>query len=138
VTVAPNGAHAAIRADAQVLWTPPRSPTFYQSAGVTSADISATGLQDHPDVRRHLDATATRRLASLFNGLSVDNRGSHGCPADSGFRLDGRFAGSISFDVNPACGSVAVTSGHQQVGLLNNGPFYGALLDELGLPRNTH
>ena len=126
-----------IRADAQVIWTPPRPASERVPATVTAADVVAYYSPHDVVAERHVGAATARRLATLVNGLHRDTRGPHGCLADFGFRLRITFPtsqGPYVVSEFPACSSVTLTvSGHVQPGLVAGARLLRATLRAAGL-----
>ena len=71
--VVPLRGGSAIRADAQVLWAPARSPLDTVPTSVAGVDVlivrQRAGREQLPTVRRTVTGAAARRLVALVNGL---------------------------------------------------------------------
>jgi len=139
VEFVPIAAHqTGIRADAQVIWTPPRPAAEMVPATVTGATVTAYYLPHHVVARRDVGTATARHLGALVNALHRDTRGPHGCLVDFGFRLRITFTaaqGRYVVGEFPACGAVSLTTdGHDQPGLLLSGRLLPATLGAVGLP----
>jgi hypothetical protein len=138
VTIAGDRRGSGIRADAQVLWVPPRTAAEDVSPGVRHVTLLEYRRDSsHVLARVTLSGARARRLARLVNDLPVDNRGPHGCTLDTGLRIRMTFptdGGGLVFTVWPACGSVLVSAGgSSQPALLMRTALSDALARDLGL-----
>jgi hypothetical protein len=126
MTVAPAGADAAVlRADAQVLWYPPRSAAEYVPASMRAATVTATVFGPRPrTVARTVTVpSVVRRLAAMLNGVHAAIAGAFAsCPA---YQASYRIAFAVSARAAPylvmnatTCPELAVTAGgHPQPAL---------------------
>jgi len=138
VTSASDGQGSGIRADGQVLWVPLRTAAEEVPVGVRQVALLAyRGDPTNKVAQMDLSGAEVKRVVRLVNDLPRDNRGSHGCLIDSGFRMRMTFPtpdGPLVFTVWPACGSVLVSAnGNSQPGLLNQAPLNDVLTHDLGI-----
>lgn len=135
VTVTSDGhGGSAIRADAQVIWLPSRDPAEtirdQREVEVTAYD----GIPKRTIGHRVLTGAAARRVIDVVNGLPTYPRVEGGCGADSGYRLVIR-AGSLTFDDDVACFSVAVTDDGRSLSTLQaDDRFVHVVASSMGLP----
>jgi hypothetical protein len=141
IEVAPDGPDAsAVRADGQTTWIPPRpSATDVPLDGSEAQLLVYRGEPTHVLARRTLNGAAALRLARVVNRLPRDNRGAHGCLADTGLRVRMTFVtarGTLVFTEWPACSAVGVTvNGQARPGLLDSVALRRVLADALGRHR---
>ncbi len=138
VEVAGEGQASAVRADAQVVWVPPRSAA--EEVPPSVRQVALIAYRGNPSqVLAHvtLSGAEARQLVRIANDLPRDNRGSHGCTLDTGFRMRmafPTFVGPLVFTVWPACGSVLVSAnGISQPTLLIRPPLTDMLTRGLGI-----
>ncbi|HZC73571.1 MAG TPA: hypothetical protein VE442_22940 [Jatrophihabitans sp.] len=137
----------AVRADAQVLWAPRRSPADMVPASVTSVDVTIvrSNPQQHlgaPTVRRTLTGDAARALADYVNALPRAVPNPMFCPNIAGNEewsdtLVFHSAGATTRVVDDmrGCTSITFRTGHRKPIQLSGG-LNQALLHALGLPAN--
>lgn len=116
VDVAAVGAGTVgVRVDADVYWTPAKPAPERVPSDVRSVELAAYQVvpPDRVLARRTLTGSDATHLAALVNRLERDNRGMHGCTADSGQRerltftalgggavvVDGFFCGTVFMTV---------------------------------------
>jgi hypothetical protein len=138
ITSVSDGQGSGIRADGQVVWVPPRTAAEEVPAGVRRVALLAYRGDPTNDVaHRNVSGAEAERLVRLVNDLPRDNRGSHGCVMDTGFRVRMTFPtpdGPLVFTVWPACGAVLVSAnGNSQPGLLDQAPLNDVLTHDLGI-----
>ena len=126
---------AAIRADAQVVWLPVRSPDEAIPPDIDRIDVSAYGgIPDNKLVgHRTLSGAAARRLAAVINTLPTALRGDHGCAADFGYTLR-VVAGPLTFVQDVACRDILVTREGRSLPTLGGDGFTHAVASSMGLP----
>ena len=134
-----GGTEVAIRADAQVIWTPPKpAEEMIPDAATEARVLIKDGIPSHVVADEVVTVSWARKLATLFNGLSIDTRGAHGCLADGGYTWTITFTeGPRVLVVNsvPACNSVWLTvGGHSLAGLFEGGALEGPVRASVGLP----
>lgn len=130
IAVVSNGeSEVGIRADVQIIWSPPKPSEEVVPDAATTAQVRIEdGIPSHVVVDRSVSPEVVRQLAKLVNALRVDTRGAHGCTADLGYRWQITFTGGPSTIVIgslPACSSVTMTVGSKQM----PGLFGGAEID---------
>jgi hypothetical protein len=116
MSVAPAGHGASeIRADAQVIWYPPRSAAEYVPAAMRAVTITASYFNPKPgSVTRTFTSPATvRRLAAMLNGTHAAANIFLGCPM---WLVSYRLAFARSQGASPylvaratGCGSLPIT-----------------------------
>ncbi len=113
ISLAPlDDATTAVRADAQVLWTPERSASERVPGRVRTAEVTAgSGLPAQTTRSVVVRGAQAQHLADLVDGLVRDTRGVHGCPMDSGRRRRIEFTTTRGTAVAEgfSCGSVTLT-----------------------------
>jgi hypothetical protein len=85
MSVLPAGPDATvIRADAQVIWYPPRSAAEQVPATAHAVTITGTGMNNlRPVTKTFTSAALLRRLAGMLNGVHAAPRGEvYSCPAE--------------------------------------------------------
>jgi hypothetical protein len=143
VAVAPDGTDAsADRADAQTTWVPQRASTTLVPAGADHADLLAFNFSpSHSVAHATINGSAVAKLTRIINGLPEDNRGTHGCTFDSGFRMSATFStaqGPLLFTEVAACSSVGVAlDGQREPGLLDSPSLQQLLRNDLHLSNGT-
>jgi hypothetical protein len=85
VAVTRHGAGVAVRADAQAVWVPARTPAEHiDPTTLTSVDVTVTRLEVAPTAHRAVTGADARALAAVVNGLPVLTPGTRGCMRDLG------------------------------------------------------
>jgi hypothetical protein len=127
-----------VRVDGQTIWVPPKTTVEVIPSETTR--VSLLAYRGTPRVvlaHRSLTGPDAERVTSLVNDLSRDNRGAHGCSADTGLRIRMTFdtaGGPLVFMEWPACFEVlARFNGHPQPELLDSFALEGVLNTELHL-----
>ena len=139
IAVVSHGAsEVGIRADVQIIWSPPKPSEEYIPATDTNARVRIDdGIPGHKVIDRAVSAEVARQLGKLINALRRDTRGTHGCLADMGYHWQITFPGGpelIVVDSLPACLSVTMTVGGKQLpGLFGGGDLDTAIRAAVGL-----
>lgn len=134
-----------VRVDAQLAWTPARSPAERVPAAVKVITITAQPDMNIPhDIPAPVtvtDPAKVARIVSLLDGLNIDSSGTHGCPAMSGrgitlaflARAGGPALASASEEL-PSCGYLDFSiGGRKQPTLSDGGPFAQKVLGIAGV-----
>ncbi len=115
LTVERDGKKSVYSLARELIVAPPRPKASIVPAKLEQVTVRARQSASSPWVTRTLRTPdAWRHLLQVVNALPVDTRGAHGCLADFGAAATVRFiakAGSWSFTVDPACGSVLGPAG---------------------------
>lgn len=124
---------SAIRADAQVVWLPDRSPDETIPRDINRIDVSAYTMKGRI-AHRILTGAKARHLADIINALPTAVRAEGSCGMDQGYRL--RVAvGSLLFDEDVACSDITVTDDGSSLPALGGDPrFVHAVASSMGLP----
>jgi len=134
-----------VRVDAQLAWTPARSPAERVPASASVVVITAQPDMNKPhDVPAPVTVTSpaeVRRIVALLDGLTLDGRGLHGCLAETGKAITLAFLGHVGGPVLaaagepvPSCGDVGFTiGGRKQSALSDSGPFTQKVLAIVGV-----
>lgn len=113
--VAVSSTETGLRADAEVIWLPPKPSDELVRAGtaVTLVAINHFGSSEATTLRtRHLDSSDGAAVIKDVNALLPDDGGTRGCAMDTGYRvqIEVVVAGvPVVFSYWPACAQVQVT-----------------------------
>jgi hypothetical protein len=129
---------SAVRADGQVVWSPERTAAENIPLDIAAVDLRAYRGFSPAELVAHVRVTGAPAagIAKIIDGLRRDNRGLHGCTADTGFRIKATFTSRDRiWVVNDAgCGGVSISAGAKvQPGLLDTPALEHALRAQLGL-----
>ena len=139
--VAISASETGLRADAEVIWLPPKPPDEFVPAGtaVTLVAINHYGTSAATTLRtRRLDSADAARVISDLNALVPDDGSTRHCAADDGYRIqiEVTVAGTpMVFSDWWACYLVQVTRGGTTLPtLLQTMPFQNEITDLMGMP----
>ena len=134
-----------IRVDAQLAWTPARSPAERVPAAAKVIVITAQPDMNAPhDIPAPVTVTEPAKVAkiiALLDGLTIDSSGTHGCPALSGRGISLAFlarsggpALATAAETIPGCYGVSLTiGGRKQPRLADYKSFAQQALDIAGV-----
>ncbi len=139
MAVARDGDGVAVRADAEALWLPGRSPAEHIAADVKSVAVTVRRPGSAPTLHRVVTGRHATALADVVNQLPVFPPGTYNCPMDRGFvdSLVFRVPGpdiAMQADIT-GCSTVSVTvDGRRQPELSDADRVDAAVLKALHLP----
>ncbi len=139
--VAMSASETGLRADAEVIWLPPKPPDEFVPSGtaVTLIAINHFGTSAATTLRtRHLDSADAAAVIRDLNALLPDDGSTRHCAADDGYRIqiEVTVAGTPTvFSDWWACYLVQVTRGRTTFPtLLQTMPFQNEITDLMGSP----
>lgn len=139
MAVAPDGHGVAVRADAEAVWVPGRTPAEHIPTDVRSVAVTLRRPGRAPTVHRVVTGRGARALANVINRLPAWPPGTYNCPADFGFvdALVFEVPGpdiAVHADIT-GCGIVSVAvGGRSQPALSDAGRVNDVVVKVLGLP----